>query len=188
MRSAARKYARQAGEHADVGERHHQRHAVHGVADRFALFEHRLVGLIVAAPIHGVVEAADVEVVLRQREMLRLVRGAIELHAVDRVALAAGERRIVSRRSRRTARRRSRSPDRAARACRSSGSGWPRLRSRCCRRAVRRAASAAATAASTCACSAGSGCVFSDSIAASSTLPVEPARRVRRASGLRTGS
>ena len=94
--SAARRRGRpQPGEHADVRQRHHERDAVHGVAHGFALLEHGLVRLVVAAAIHRVLEAADIEVVLGQVEMLLVVRRPVELHAVDGVALAAGERRVV---------------------------------------------------------------------------------------------
>ncbi len=67
------------GQDADIGERHHQRDAVHRMADRLALFQHRLVGLVVPAAIDGVLEAADVEIVLRQIEMLLVSRRPIEL-------------------------------------------------------------------------------------------------------------
>ena len=82
-------------QYAHVNERHHQRRAVHGVTDGFALLQHRFVRLIVPAPVHGVVQPADIEVVLRQIEVLLVVCSAIQLHAVDRVALASGKWRVV---------------------------------------------------------------------------------------------
>ena len=68
--------------------------AIHGVSDRFALLQHRLVRLVVPAAVHRALEPADVEIVLGQVEMLLVVRGAVELQAVDRVALSARERRL----------------------------------------------------------------------------------------------
>jgi len=46
----------------------------------------------VPAPVHGALQAANVEIVLREVEMFLVVRGAIELEAVDRVTLSTGER------------------------------------------------------------------------------------------------
>jgi hypothetical protein len=50
----------------------------------------------VPAAIDGILEAADVEIMLRQIEMLLVVGDQVELDAVDRVALAARERRFCS--------------------------------------------------------------------------------------------
>src|SRR5262245_45672439 len=64
------------------------------MTDRLRLLENRLVGLIVPAAADRILEAPDVEIVLREIEVLLVVRDSIQLHAVDRVALAARERRI----------------------------------------------------------------------------------------------
>src|SRR5262249_47463347 len=82
------------GQDTNVGERHHQREAVDRVTDRFALLEHRYVGLIVPAAVDRVGASANVEIVLGEIQVLSVVSGAIQLDAVDRVAFAAGERRI----------------------------------------------------------------------------------------------
>ena len=162
--------------------------AVHGVADRFALLEHRLVRLVVPAAVDRVLEAADVEIVLRQIEMLLVVRGAIELHAVDRVALAARERRVVRLKVCRRARR----PPRIAWSSRSRCpvelvAGRGDLEVRCCR-VSRPAAAAAGRAHPPAPAAAGRGCVFSDRIAASSTFPLRPVASAPPASAPRTGS
>ena len=88
---------RDPGQHAHVNERYHQRDAVHGVTNRFALLEYGLVRLIVPASVHRAVQASYVEVVLRQIEMLLVMSHAVQLDAVDRVPLASGKRRIVCR-------------------------------------------------------------------------------------------
>ena len=85
----------QACQHADVQHRQHQRDAVHRMADRFTLLQHRLVGLVVPAPADRILEPADIEIVFCQIEVLLLVRCAIQLHAVERIPLAAVERRVV---------------------------------------------------------------------------------------------
>ena len=65
------------------------------MADGFALLEHRLVRLIVAAAVDRALEPADVEVMLREIEVLLVVRRAVELQAIRRVALAAREGRTT---------------------------------------------------------------------------------------------
>ena len=65
------------------------------MANGFGLLEHRLVRLVVAAAVHRVWQPADVQVVLGQIEMLPVPSDAIQLDAVERVALSAGERRVL---------------------------------------------------------------------------------------------
>jgi hypothetical protein len=63
---------------------------------RLALFQHRLVGLVVPTTVDGVFQAADVQVMLRQVEMFLVSRRPIELHAVNGVAFAPRKRRLVN--------------------------------------------------------------------------------------------
>ena len=52
------------------------------------------------APVDGILEAPDIQVVLREVEVFLLVRHSVQLHAVDRVALAPAFDRFVDVRSR----------------------------------------------------------------------------------------
>ena len=65
------------------------------MAHRLALFQHRLVRLIVPAAPDRVFQPANIQVVFCKIEVFAIVRDAIELDAIDGIALAARERRIV---------------------------------------------------------------------------------------------
>src|SRR5215469_10898230 len=65
------------------------------MTDRFALFKHGLIGLVVPASIYRVRQPPDIEVMLGQVEMAFVMSDPVKLDAVDRVALTAGKRRIM---------------------------------------------------------------------------------------------